>query len=168
MRLVDLDGDGRVDVLHANGDLVEYPGILKPYHGVAWLENEGCFPFTYRRLTHFPGAHTVLPADLDGDGRLDVVSSAFLPTFNPNAPIANRLDSIIWLRQTLPGEFQRYSLETGFPFHACGDVVDIEGDGDVDIVLGNYVMFPAEGETSQACLTVMENLLASPGPRAGP
>jgi len=161
IRLVDLNGDGKMDVLMANGDQVEFGPVLRPYHGLAWLENKGTYPFTYHRLTHMPGTHTLLPADLDGDGKIDIVSSAFIPTFNPDWPSAKRLDSIVWLRQTAPGKFQRYSLETATPFHPVGDVGDIDGDGDIDIVLGNFIMFPSKDEAQSACLTVLENRLKS-------
>ncbi len=166
MRLIDLNGDGRMDVLYVNGDLVEDPPVPKPYHGLAWLENKGSFPFAFHRLANLPGAHTVLPADLDGDGKMDLVSSVFIPTFNPTAPIAKKLDTVIWLRQTSPGRFQRYSLETGIPFHPCGDIMDIDGDGDLDVVLGNFIMFSPRYNVPRSCLTVLENGLVSPDRRS--
>jgi hypothetical protein len=159
IRLLDLNGDGRTDVLMANGDQVEFGPIVRPYHGVAWLENEGTYPFTYHRLTHMPGAHTLLPADLDGDGNMDIVSSAFIPTFNPNWPGSKLLDSVVWLRQTAPGEFKRYSLETSTPFHPVGEVGDIDGDGDIDVVMGNFAMYPSKDADHKACLSVFENQL---------
>jgi hypothetical protein len=164
IRLIDLNGDGKMDVLLANGDQVEFGPVIRPYHGLAWLENKGTYPFAYHRITHMPGAHTLLPCDLDGDGKVDIVSSAFIPTFNPNWPGSERLDSVVWLRQTAPGQFKRYALETGTPFHPVGDVGDIDGDGHIDIVMGNFLMFPSkDDDSSKACLTVFENRLA---PRA--
>jgi hypothetical protein len=113
-------------------------------------------------LAHFPGAHTSLPGDLDGDGRLDIVSCAFIPTMNPNERSLywprQRCDSIIWMRQTSPGIFQRYSLEVGTPFHPCAEVADIDGDGDLDIVVGDFAMFPATEKARAPCLTILENL----------
>jgi hypothetical protein len=160
IRLFDLDGDGDLDLLLNHGDSVQLPPIPRPYHGFGWLENRGSFPFFYHRLAHLPGAHTSLPADLDGDGDLDLVSSAFIPAFRPDWPNAQLLDTVIWLEQTSPGEYRRYSLEVSTPFHPCGDLGDYDGDGDVDIVLGNFCMFPsAETFPWDACITVLENRL---------
>ncbi|MCR4411526.1 MAG: FG-GAP-like repeat-containing protein [Thermoguttaceae bacterium] len=158
IRLIDLDGDGDLDVLFNHGDAFQFPAVARPYHGVSWLENRGTFPFLFHRLTHLPGAQTSLPGDLDGDGRIDVVSSAFIPGFNPKWLDAASMDSVVWLRQIAPGEFRRYSLETGLPYHACGEVGDYDGDGDLDIVLGNFFVFPHENVPWNACLVVLENL----------
>lgn len=168
IRLLDLNGDGRTDILLANGDQVERAPVVLPYHGISWLENKGTFPFTYHRIAHMPGAHTLLPADLDGDGRMDIVSSSFVPMFNPKWPNAEKHDSVVWLRQTEPGKFQRYSLESGTPFHPVGDVGDVDGDGDIDIVVGNFNMFPAKDGSVEPCLTVFENLSKTREPRWKP
>jgi hypothetical protein len=163
--LIDLDGDGDMDVLFNHGDSVQIPPFPRPYHGFGWLENRGSYPFTYHRLAHLPGAHTSLPADLDGDGDLDLVSSVFIPAFDPKWPNAGLLDTVIWLQQTTRGQYRRYSLETRTPFHPCADLGDFDGDGDVDIVLGNFSMFPSEDNTREACITVLENsLVLAPGP----
>ena len=159
IRLIDLDGDDDVDVLLNHGDSVQIPPIPRPYHGLGWLENQGTFPFTYRRLAHLPGAHTSMPADLDGDGDLDLVSSVFIPAFDPDWPNADMLDTVVWLEQTSPGQYARYSLETSTPYHPCGDLGDYDGDGDIDIVLGNFCMFPSENTPCGGCITVLENRL---------
>lgn len=156
IRLADMLGTGRTDVLFAHGDALENPAVIRPYHGVSWLENAGTFPFTYHRLTHFPGAHTAIPVDLDHDGRLDVVSSAFIPAVHPRSQDAAMLDSLIWLRQTAPGAFERFAIESGTPFHPCGEVGDINGDGAWDIVLGNFIYFGLEDVDWNICLTIYE------------
>jgi hypothetical protein len=157
IKLTDIDGDGDMDVLFNHGDAVQIPPFPRPYHGVSWLENEGHFPFTYHRLAHMPGAHTCQPADLDGDGDEDIVSSAFIPAFNPQWPNADWLESIVWLEQTAPGQFQRFVIERGFPFHPCADAGDYDGDGDIDVVLGNFTMFPDKTRGSLPCLTLLES-----------
>lgn len=161
IRLIDMDGDGDIDVLWNHGDSVQLPPIPRPYHGLSWLENRGSFPFTHHHLSVLPGAHTSLPADLDGDGDLDLVSSVFIPAFDPDWPNAETLDTVVWLQQTSPGKYERYSLETSTPFHPCGDLGDYDGDGDIDIVLGNFCMFPSDYYPWEACITVFENSLVT-------
>lgn len=160
IRLIDMDEDGDVDVLLNHGDAIEYEPVLRPYHGFGWLENDGSFPFGYHRLAHLPGAHTSLCADLDGDGDRDLVSSVFIPFFDPKGPGAASLETVVWLEQVSPGSYRRYYLETGTPFHPCGALGDYDDDGDIDIVLGNFSMSSSERVSSGSCITVLENRLA--------
>ncbi len=94
--LVDLDKDGDMDVLLTHGDTFD-DFVLKPYHGVIWLENTGTFPFVEHRLATLPGAQRAQAADLDGDGDLDIVASAFV-----SGEAAPKLASLVWLEQTAP------------------------------------------------------------------
>lgn len=166
IRLLDMDGDGDQDVLYNHGDAFQFPPVPRPFHGVSWLENGGGFPFTYHRLTYLPGAHTSLPADLDGDGDLDIVCSAFVPGFDPSWGDAGKADSVIWLEQTSPGLYRRWALENRTPYHACGEIGDWDGDGDEDVVLGNFLLLLFDQVPVEACLTVFENQLVS-GVRRG-
>ena len=45
--------------------------------------------------------------------------------------------------ETKPGVFARHTIEMGFPRHATLDLGDIDGDGDVDIAVGNFSIGPA-------------------------
>ena len=68
IELVDLDKDGDLDVLLAHGDSFD-DLVIKPYHGLMWLENTGSFPFVERRLANLPGAHSAKGVDIDGRRR---------------------------------------------------------------------------------------------------
>jgi hypothetical protein len=140
IEVVDLDGDGDLDVLLAHGDTFD-DAILKPYHGIQWLENHGTFPFTAHTLADLPGVSRAEAVDLDGDGDLDVVASAFIA--NGSDREMSKLPSLVWLEQTKPGEFVRHTLEIGHPQHATLDVGDFDHDGDVDIIVGNFETDPA-------------------------
>ena len=41
IQLVDMNNDGKLDVLFSNGDILDPPFVTKPFHGVQWLENPG-------------------------------------------------------------------------------------------------------------------------------
>ena len=138
--LVDLDKDGDVDVLLTHGDTFD-DGIVKPYHGIQWLENKGGFPFVEHTLAQMPGVHRAQAADLDGDGDLDIVATALLA--GGSDVDEKTLPALAWLEQTKPGVFTRHTIEMGFPRHATLDLGDIDGDGDVDIVVGNFSVGPA-------------------------
>jgi hypothetical protein len=151
IQLADLDRDGDLDVLLAHGDMSD-DDLLKPYHGIERLENRGRFPFTAHHLAALNGAHRALAADLDMDGDLDVVASAFVP--GPAGAPEARLASLVWLSQVKRGRFERRTLEAGAPRHATIDVGDYDLDGDADIVVGNFTA----GDPAPAWVEIWENL----------
>lgn len=134
LQLVDFDGDGDLDVLVTNGDSFD-DFLLKPYHGIQWLENEGRYPYTAHPLASLAGAHRALAVDLDGDGDLDVVAAAMIALLREG--VERTLPSVVWLERVGPTEFKRHTLEVGAPVHASLDAADYDGDGDVDLVIGN-------------------------------
>jgi hypothetical protein len=141
IQLVDLNKDGRLDVLYTNGDVLDRPYLLKPYHGIQWLENRGAFPFTHHPLAGFYGAHRAVAVDVDGDGDLDILAVSLLPP--PElfpARRAQELDSIILLEQTAPGQFVRHVLESGKCDHVTCAAGDLYGDGRIHLVTGNFCL----------------------------
>lgn len=157
LELVDMDRDGDVDVLFSHGDAVEGRPIVRPYHGFGWLENNGTFPFTYHRLARFPGGIIAKVGDLASDGTMGIVSSSFLPLFDPGWSFTNGLDSVIWMQETGAGQFQRYTLETGRMMHATLDLGDYDGDGDTDIAVGNFLLPNSLYLDVRSTVTLWEN-----------
>ena len=134
MDVADVDRDGDLDVLLAHGDTLD-DGIVKPYHGIEWLENRGTYPYTSHTLATLPGVHPVKAVDFDRDGDLDVVAGSFFP---PEAIGSSpKMPSVAWLEQVAPGQFERRALELGSPLHASLDAADFDGDGDIDLAIGN-------------------------------
>jgi FG-GAP-like repeat len=144
IQLVDLDGDGKLDVLYCNGDTLDRK-MLRPYHGIHWLRNTGSFPFEAKRLASMYGVHRALAADFLGRGRLGIVGVALLPEPNyVDVREQHQLDAVIMLEQVEPGKFVRHSLERVSCDHATADVADIDGDGRADFVTGSFSLIGAK------------------------
>lgn len=139
IQLVDLDDDGDTDVLYTNGDAMD-SFVVKPYHGVHWLENVGSYPFEYHHLAALPGASRAEAADLNRDGRLDVVAVAFLPDHVLSQYPDIRFDSIICLTQDRQREFTRHRIERGNLQHMSVTVA--VGQESVDLWVGNFAGSP--------------------------
>ncbi len=162
IELVDLDGDGDLDVLYTNGDAFDNL-YANPQHGVQWLENRGGLRFAFHRLADLPGAYRALAADLDGDGDLDILAAAWLP--RQVLPVELRevpLASIICLEQVGPGRFVRHTLESGSPRHATLEVGDFDGDGDWDFAAGFNVGLDALSGPAMPRLAIWWNQTRSP------
>jgi hypothetical protein len=147
IQVVDLDKDGDPDVLMTNGDTLD-DFTIRSFHGIRWFENQGAFPFLQHDLAAMPGAHRALAADMDGDGDLDIVACAFLPAathpqFQNLSRQGNLKDftSVGWLEQVRPKEFRLHTLEKGQLTHVTLDVADFDGDGDSDVLVGNFSGF---------------------------
>jgi hypothetical protein len=145
IQLVDLKGDGRLDVLYTNGDVLDKPYLLKPYHSIQWLENKGfddngrLRPFEHHAITPMYGVHRAVAADFTGTGRKDIVAVCFLPSEGFPQRTEMNLDSIILLEQTSPGHFERHTLESKTCDHVTCAVGDIYDSGHIDFVVGNFV-----------------------------
>jgi hypothetical protein len=139
IELVDLNGDKRPDILYTNGDTLDKPYLLKPYHGIQWLENKGDLNFEHHPLTPMYGVHRAVAADFDGDGLPDIVAVGFLPEEGFPMRKERALDAVIFLHQVAPGKFERHSLENVTCDHVTCDVGDIFHSGHIDFVTGNFV-----------------------------
>jgi hypothetical protein len=148
--VADLDGDGDLDVILSHGDMLD-DFMLKPYHGIQWLENRGGFPFVEHTLAALNGVHGAKAVDLDRDGDLDIVAVAYVPPPRLAATAPPPLPSLVWLEQVARGRFERHTLEVGRR-HVSFDFADYDHDGDVDLVVGNF------GSETETGVEVWENL----------
>ena len=134
LELQDFDGDGRMDALAVNGDNVDSDpyNTTKNYHGVRIYLNRGELQFEQAWFYPMYGAFIANAADFDADGDLDIAAVSFYPDF-----ASPRRESFVYLENQGGLEFTAFSAEelNGGRWMTM-DAGDVDGDGDVDVVLG--------------------------------
>ena len=136
-QIVDMDHDGDLDILLSNGDTFDNT-ILKPYHGIQWLENVGDFAFEPHDVGTLYGVYRAEAADLDGDGDQDIAACILItPNCAEAQQIGSKLPSLVWYEQTTPNAFVPHRLETHQFHHPTLTLADYDGDGDKDLLVGN-------------------------------
>ena len=141
-QLVDINKDGKLDIIYTAGDNSDYSRILKPYHGLYIFINKGDLKEgspNFEQVYFYPihGATKVIAKDFDQDGDIDLATIAFFADFknNPSA-------SFLYFEQNSKTKFPNF-IPHAPPINnagrwICMDAEDMDGDGDTDIVLGNY------------------------------
>ncbi len=138
--LFDYNKDGLLDILTAHGDNADYSIILKPYHGVRLHINEGNDDFKERFFFPLYGVTKILAEDFDKDGDIDFAASAFYPDYGL---LLN--ESFIYLenKNSSTYNFQSFTLKSDQPIRSLTlEKADIDGDGDMDIIMGNFAYSP--------------------------
>jgi len=138
IQLVDIDGDGDMDILYSNGDNMDLPTMLvRPYHGVQVLENRGGLKFVYHDLLRYYGAYRAVAGDIDGDGDLDIVASSLFNDWSDSTRA-----SLIWLENRGNWKFVARGIATSPTHLITAALADMDGDGRLDIVTGGMHAFP--------------------------
>lgn len=153
--IVDLDNDGRLDILHTNGDTLD-TFMAKPYHGVRWLRQMPEGVWETRELGLLVGALQTSTCDLDLDGDLDIVGISMFPGAGKDG--AGAYDSIVWWEQQQGGQFVRHSVEMDNCDYAAGCVTDFDGDGRQDIIVSGW-----STKAGQVPLRIYRNIGGSVG-----
>ena len=128
----DFNGDGHMDIVYVNGDNFDYSRVLKPYHGVRILENDGKNAFAERFFFPVYGAARAEVADFDKDGDLDILTTS-------NFADAERHPErgIVYLENVGRYAFRPYAFSAGarneWNLTATGD---LNRDGWLDVIVG--------------------------------
>jgi len=128
----DFNKDGYMDIVYVNGDNFDYSQILKPYHGIRILENDGNNSFEEKYFYPIYGAGKAKVADFDLDGDSDIiVSSNFADMEN------NPERGIIYLENIEEYHFNAYAFEASAQNQwNTIEVEDFDEDGDLDVIIG--------------------------------
>ena len=137
--LADFNKDNHPDIVYTCGDNADYSPTLKPYHGVYIFINDGSNQFKQEYFFPMHGCYKAMARDFDGDGDLDIATISFFADYTKHPE-----ESFIYLENKGELDFQPYTV----PGTTSGrwltmDAGDLDGDGNTDIVLGNFSIAPA-------------------------
>lgn len=121
---VDMTGDGKIDVVMAFGQI----GTNSPVHAheIVWYENlGGGMKWKKHAIGKLPYAFEAVAADLDGDGQMEVVASAWA--------LGNQ---VVWFKHdgNPRGSWTMHTIRKNWPAANPVIVADLTGDGWMDVI----------------------------------
>jgi hypothetical protein len=132
--IADVDDDGKVDLLIANGGNYDNPGPPEPVR--VWKNLGGwgtagshCTEISAQVVGGFTGSSRVIKAiDLDGDGDLDVITGGAYQT------------QLVMFTRTAGGTWADATAQLPQQLTSIGDLEagDVDGDGDLDLLLAEW------------------------------
>ena len=120
--VADMDNDGDLDILSASQE----------DHTIAWYENNGAADPTWTAAnitTAANGARSVVAADMDHDGDLDILATAYVD------------DKILWYENNGAADPSWTAITVATSADGAFSIraADIDNDGDQDIVSGSFL-----------------------------
>jgi FG-GAP-like repeat len=137
--LDDFNGDGHPDIVYTCGDNADFSPVLKPYHGVYIFMNKGDNTFNQKYFFPIHGCYKAIARDFDNDGDLDLATISFFADYEHQPE-----EGFVYLENKGNFDFQPYSIEAAkMGKWLTMDAGDIDGDGRIDLVLGNFCIGPS-------------------------
>ena len=158
MEVADLNKDGFDDIIVSNGDNADYSRSKKAYHGVHLYLNDGRNNFSEKYFYPSYGASKTVARDFDQDGDLDLAMIAFFAENDKG-----KMESFLYFQNqgNLQFKVSNLNIPSGGKYIMM-DAADMDKDGDVDIILGNYmydVVKPSGKMIPGLQLTYFKNLI---------
>ena len=137
--LADFNKDGHPDIVYTCGDNADYSVVPKPFHGVYIYMNDGTNRFTQSYFYPINGCYKAMARDFDGDGDLDIATIAYFADFGKHPE-----EGFVYLQSEGGMQFKPLTLPEGEAGRWLAmDAGDLDGDGKIDLVLGNFSMGPS-------------------------
>ncbi|MBS1746711.1 MAG: VCBS repeat-containing protein [Bacteroidetes bacterium] len=138
--LIDFNKDGYDDIIYTCGDNADYSPVLKPYHGVYIFLNDGKNNFTQKYFYPINGCYKAIAKDFDNDGDLDIATISFFADYQHHPE-----EGFVFLKNNGNFNFTPYSLNAAkYGRWLTMDASDFDGDGKIDLVLGNFSIIPSK------------------------
>ena len=158
MEVADMNKDGYDDIIISNGDNADYSRSKKAYHGVHLFLNDGRNNFKEKYFYPAYGASKTVARDFDQDGDLDMAMIAFFAENDKG-----KMESFLYFQNqgNLQFKISNLNIPPGGKYIVM-DAADMDKDGDIDIILGNYlydVVKPMGKITPGLQLTYFKNLI---------
>ena len=132
-QLVDMNHDGKLDLIYTCGYNYRDSRIMKPYHGLYIFTNQGDWNFKQSYFYPINGCTKAIATDFNGDGDIDIATIAFFADLE-NKPA----EGFIYFEHTKDLNFKPHAI----PVSKYGRWMSMDTIGNQkgrpNIVLGNY------------------------------
>jgi hypothetical protein len=130
VEVADVDGDGRIDILFANGGDYDTVGANQPARVFGNAGSGACTDISATAVGGFSGhSRMIKAADIDGDGDLDILTGG-----------AYQSQLRLFVRDSVNHTWTDATAQLPQQLTSIGDAEfgDVDGDGDLDIVLADW------------------------------